>query len=355
MHYHSKNRTFAKQMAVNMGFNKIPIHKIEHFTNERQMSIRKVFVVKRRDYFVDDSITIDGDAPKKFVGIYDYQLLGHKRRSNRKNWIRYIAKTGHKWYPVESITELLLNRLGTIFGLQMAESRIVMMGGQLRFLSRYFLNSTKEELVHGADILAGFLNDSPQFVEEVDKQKLTNEWFTLQVIEQAVENMFFHQKEDIMHNLSKLIIFDAVVGNNDRHFFNWGIVRSIDKSFQPYFSPIYDTARGLFGNYSEEKLENIVEINKTIDNHIKKYCKESKPKIGWEGETKQNHFQLFEKIYKHEFYISKDEIRTLLSPSVLAQMVEEVRQNFGHLISVNRTTMICKCLEYRFNYLREML
>ncbi len=338
-----------------MGFNKIPIHKIEHFTGKRQMNIHKVFVVKRRDYFVDDSITIDGDAPKKFVGIYDYGLLEHKRRANRKNWIRYIAKTGHKWYPVESITELLLNRLGLIFGLNMAESRVVMLGGQLRFLSRYFLNSEREELVHGADILAGFLNDSPLFVEEVDKQKLTNEWFTLQLIDQAVENMFLHQKEEIMYNLSKLIIFDAVVGNNDRHFFNWGVVRSIDSRFQPYFSPIYDTARGLFWNDSEEKLRKIIEVNKTIDNHIKKYCKESKPKIGWDGEPKLNHFSLFERIYKNEFYISADEIRTLLDPCVLEEMIAEVKYNFGDLISTNRTTMICKCLEYRFNYLRKML
>ena len=131
----------------------IPIHKIENYTNAHQMNVRGVPVMKCSNYFVDDSVTVDGDAPKKFVGIYDHQLLGHKHKANRNNWIRYIAKTGHKWYPIESITELLLNRLGLIFGLNMAESRIAMMGGQLRFLSRYFLNPVKEELVHGADIL----------------------------------------------------------------------------------------------------------------------------------------------------------------------------------------------------------
>lgn len=40
---------------------------------------------------------------------------------------------------------------------------------------------------------------------------------------------------------------------------------------------------------------------------------------------------------------------------VLDKMIAEVKQNFGDLISPNRTTMICKCLEYRFNYLRKML
>ena len=279
---------------------KIPVHKIENYTYAHHLDVRGVPVVKRGNYFVDDSVTVDGDAPKKFVGIYDRQLLGHKHKSNKNNWIRYIAKTGHKWYPIESITELLLNRLGMIFGLNMAESRLVMMGGQLRFLSRYFLNPNKEELVHGADILAGYLNEtSPLFVEEV--------------------------------------------------------VRSIDGSFQPYFSPVYDTARGLFWNYSEDKVNDIVEINKTTDAHIRKYCQESRPKIGWEGEKKLNHFKLFEKIYTNEFYVSRQEIRELLASPLLGQMVAEVRHDFCTLMTKNRIMMICKCLEYRFNELRRIL
>lgn len=335
---------------------KIPFHKIENFSGVHHYDVRNVLVLKRNNYYVDDSVTIDGDAPKKFIGVYDYAQLNSKHKVNPKNWIRYIAKTGHKWYPVESITELLLNRLGIIFGLQMADSRLAMVGGQLRFLSRYFLNPLKEELVHGADILAGFLNeDSPAFVEEVDKQKLTREWFTLQFVESAISNMFLYRKDEIMHELSKLIIFDALVGNNDRHFFNWGVIRSLEGSFQPYFSPIYDTARGLFWNYSETKLADIVEVNKTVDRHIRRYCRDSRPKIGWENEKNLNHFRLFEKIYTNEYYISIDEIRLLLDLSVLENMLMEVRQNFHSLMSVNRITMICKCLEYRFNELRNIL
>ena len=338
-----------------MNVSKIPIHRIENFTDRHCLNIRKIPVIKRKDYFVDDSMTVSGDAPKKFIGVYDYKLLNHRRRDNRRNWVRYIAKTGHKWYPIESITELLLNRLGVIFSLKMAESRIAMIGGQLRFLSRYFLNLKREELVHGADILAGFLNDTPEFIEEVDKRNLTRDWFTVQFVERAVEYMFTYQKEEILHDLSKLLIFDALVGNNDRHFFNWAVVRSIDKSFQPYFSPVYDTARGLFWNYSENKIKDIVLINKTITNHIRTYCDKSKPKIGWDGTKNINHFRLFEKIYNNEFYISKKEVQDLLTPNLLELMKSEVRANFDELMTPERIIMICECLDYRFNKLSLML
>ena len=184
---------------------KIPVHKIENYTEAHQLDVRNVSVIKRGNYFVDDSVSVDGDAPKKFIGIYDYQLFDHKHKSNRKNWIRYIAKTGHKWYPSESITELLMNRLGVIFGLTMADSQIAMIGGQLRFLSHYFLHPAQEELVHGADILAGYLNESTRYVEEVDEQKMTRDLFTLQVIEDAVASLFLYQKDEILHELVKLI------------------------------------------------------------------------------------------------------------------------------------------------------
>ena len=333
----------------------IPIHKIENFTDKQLLCVKNVPVLKQGNYFVDDLITVGGDAPKKFVGVYDYPLPNHKRKANRDNWVRYIAKTGHKWYPVESITELLMNNLGVIFGLRMADSRIAMMGGQLRFLSRYFLNPNKEELVHGADIIAGYLNESTSFVEEVDRQKLTREWFTLQLVDNAVSSIFPYQKEEIMHELCRLVIFDALIGNNDRHFFNWGVIRSIDGSFQPYFSPVYDTARGLFWNYPESRLTDIIDINKTVDAHIRKYCNQSRPKIGWEGEMNLNHFMLFEKIYRNEFYISEKEIKEILDTSLIERMLAEVRQNYRSIMTENRIMMICKCLEYRFNELRKKL
>ena len=334
---------------------KIPIHKIENYSSNRWLTVFGVPTIKRCNYFVDDSVTINGDAPKKFIGVYSYPLPEHKRKRHKSNWVRYIAKTGQKWYPVESITELLLNNLGTIFGLSMAESKIAMIGGQLRFLSRYFLNSRKEELVHGADIIAGYLNESPDYVEKVDEQKLTRELFTLQFIEEAITNMFVYQKDDILHDLVRLIIFDAVVGNNDRHFFNWGVVKSIDSSFQPHLSPVYDTARGLFWNDSEEKLKTIIEINKNPEQYIRKYCKFSRPKIGWDGDKNINHFKLFGHIFKNRFYVTTEEVKKMIDVKVQEQMHVCINKNFDKLMTSNRRFIICECLKYRFNELRKFL
>lgn len=334
---------------------RIPIHQIENYSNQHGVWVKHISVIKNNNYYVDNNVSIDGDAPKKFIGVYDYCMLNSKHKSNRANWVKYIAKTGHKWYPAESITEYMLNRLGVVFGLDMAESRLAMVGGQLRFLSKYFLVPKQEELVHGADILAGYLNEPAEYIEYIDAQNLTRNLLTLQFIELAISNAFLSYKEDIMRGLVRLIIFDALVGNNDRHFFNWGIVRSLDGRNHPVFSPIYDTARGLFWNYSEKKLRDIVEVNKTMTKHINRYCKNSKPKIGWEGETDINHFKLFANIYKNEFYFAKDEIADMLRPSLIDEMIGVIGSDFCMLISSNRYHLICECLKCRFEKMRSFL
>ena len=42
---------------------KMPIHKIENYTDVHHLDVRKVPVIKREHYFVDDYVSIDGDAP----------------------------------------------------------------------------------------------------------------------------------------------------------------------------------------------------------------------------------------------------------------------------------------------------
>ena len=127
---------------------------------------RQVEVLKRHQYKVRPE-RLSGDAPKDFVSVYEF---GRCRKSNPKKWIKYIAKVGHKWYPSESITEHLLTRLGQVWGFNMANSRLYIFNGQLRFCSEFFRDS-EQELVHGADILALYLQESDaSIIEQIDKR-----------------------------------------------------------------------------------------------------------------------------------------------------------------------------------------
>ena len=276
------------------------------------------------------------------------------KRNRESKWKKYIAKTGHKWYPIESITEYLMNCFGEVFGLEMSKSKLYIINGQLRFLSEYFLDDEREELIHGAEIFGGYLGDM-DFVEVVEEKKMSRDLFTMQFVSNSVKVGFGEDEgSKIMHELVKLMLFDALIGNNDRHFYNWGVIRSLTESGIVRFSPVYDTARGLFWNVSEKELEKRILTNDS-DKYISRYCANSRPKLGWEGISNINHFDMVGKIYENEFYATKDEIIRLYDESVLIQMEDLVTNEFRRCISKNRQEMIKKCLEYRYNTIKEII
>ena len=331
---------------------KFPHHTIERFSSAQRTVPKGIPVVKRSNYSIVQGKSVMGDAPKALVKIYEYSKSNTFRKRNVNKWPLFIAKTGHKWYPVESITERLLCRIGEEFGIKMAESSLAVIGGQVRFLSKYFLNSKDEELVHGADIFAGYIGDE-DLVKQIEEQALSRDMFTIQFVNKALEYQFSFHREELMREFVKMILFDALVGNNDRHFYNWGVIRSITQSFTPVFSPVYDTARGLFWNDTDEKLENRFKNN--VQTYIKKYCNGSKPKIGWEGEKDINHFKLIEKLYAHDEFLSKNEIKVLFLQFDIRRMFAVIDAEYSRLLTPTRVEMIKLCLQYRYDTIMGIL
>ncbi len=332
---------------------KLPRSGIEKYSKQGAILIKGFPIIKARDCMWLKGVTLTGDAPKGFVRVYENQHDGKIRRSNIKTWPMYIAKTGHKWYPIESVTEHMLNRLGEVFGINMAKSRLGVINGQLRFMSRYFLDTDKESLIHGAEIFAGYLEDLV-FVESVEQANLSRDFFTLQFVEKAVEKAFPKEKDQIMKDLIRLLLFDAMVGNNDRHFYNWAVIKPLDRGKKACLSPVYDTARGLFWNVSDEQLT--MRINqRDVQRYIKKYCENSRPKLGWTGIHNINHFRMVKEIYEHRFYITQDEMHDFFRKEMLTNMKNVIKVEFERFFSKERLYMVNTCMDYRYKSIWEVI
>lgn len=301
--------------------------------------------LKSSHYQIISDVSVGGDAPKSILRIYEF---GNSKKASPKSWPIYIVKTGQKWYPSESITEFLLMRLGTAFGLNMAESKLCQINGQIRFLSKFFLNRDQQHLVHGAEIYAGQLSDDLALVEEVEAKGMARSFFTLQFTQTAIKKAFPNDHEEIFKQLVKMLLFDALVGNNDRHFYNWAVIQHIQNKHRPYFSPIYDTARGLFWNTSEEKILSLQPNSQQLGVFINKYYNNSRPKIGLENSTDLNHFDMAQFIIKNQFGILDNEISSSFSQENLEKALKLIDKEFKNLYSKERINFIQRCLSSRF-------
>jgi hypothetical protein len=323
--------------------------KVENYTGWSPTSWSKIPVLKRKYFAVDHSLESTGDAPKEFIRIYRYEA--GKKKSRPCKWPLYIAKTGQKWYPNESITEHLLTRIGQAFSFETADSSLFRISNQLRFLSKHF-HSRKEELVHGAEIYYGYMEDK-EFIDQIETERRARTFFTLQFTEAAIKRIYPDDFKEIMEKFVEMVLFDAIVGNNDRHFYNWGVIQSIDGSTKPRFSPIYDTARGLLWNTKEEKVVSLHRNKSSWESFRIRYLRESKPKIGWDGVEDLNHFDLLERIQEHGFYSYT--LKSKLSIDNKMQALNVLENEFTDLMSPQRLDLVKRLLSDRYDRAKQII
>jgi hypothetical protein len=233
----------------------------------------------------------------------------------------------------------------------MAKSRLATINGQLRFLSRFFLNEN-EQLIHGAEIFSNYLLD-PDMVQQIGIRKEEQSWFTFQFVEESIKSSFPNQAENFIHSFVKLLVFDALTGNNDRHHFNWGIITSItDEQDKTHFSPIYDTARGLFWSTSDAQIEIWSKNQQQVDAQIRRYADGAKPQTGWEEERNINHFQLMELVAKDGRF--KSIIESMRQQSNVEQIFRLIDTEFVFLMTLQRKNLVKKYIQTRFERLQNI-
>lgn len=314
----------------------------------------RIPLLKESCYYVIPQ-SLDGDAPKEFIGAYFYSLSNTFYKKNKGSWHKFIAKTAEKWYPIESVTEYIINQLGEELGLVMNETELVRCNGQIRFLSKYFLGKD-EILFHGAEICGDYLNDR-EFAEQIAVDKTTaREFFTFEFICDALDKIFKSHSFELKTEFVRMLVFDCLIGNNDRHFYNWGVIANTHRNVKmPIFAPLYDSARGLFWNLSDDNIRHFHSLlAQTNSRKIEKYSNLSEPRISIEGNKNANHFDLIEYIIGVDDRY-KEIVVELSSEAKEGKILQRFRNDFCHFMIEERQELIEKLLKLRFKTTRELL
>lgn len=124
----------------------------------------------------------------------------------------------------------------------------------------------KEELLPIATLAR---NIFPKDYEITYGQRIVNtpsDSLTLEEIEKRIRARYY-SPEDILDSFAEMIVFDAWIGNMDRHHENWGVSehftirkgqRAIDPSVlvsKRHFSPLYDHGSSLLFELSDDDIE----------------------------------------------------------------------------------------------------
>jgi hypothetical protein len=294
-----------------------------------------------------------GRAPKNLVVFPHARDLGHA----------YIAKkpvrvhTGAR----ECVTEYLIACIGEILPLRVAKARLVRLPTaatappDVRFMSRFFIHRPHEALVHGVELVAQAFGTSPDDLErEVPKSEERN-FYTMDVIDGVLRHAGrAGELENLRTGLAKMLAFDALIGAGDRHLSNWGVVENVLVPGPRAFTPVYDTARGLFLRFSDEDLAREAATEAGRRQFIAGYANKSKPLIGTGAPAANNHFDLMRHLYGRRtdpYGLPARSVIAAFSPELCRRMLH---YRFGRLLSRLRLEMIDELLRYRHAELKKI-
>ncbi len=243
-------------------------------------------------------------------------------------------------------TELLAYKIGIYLGLNIPEAIPATDGEHYGILIKSFLKRGEAgmpavELAEASDIL-GTLK--------------INLYHNLQTIKILASHAAM--EDDMWIKFRQMLIFDSLIGNNDRHDENWGILygSTITKL---RLAPIYDNASCLTAGETEETVERLF-LDK---NKLEQFVNNSKPPNLYLNSTDSKHYKHFE-IIKYLIDTEPD-MRKLISEMlnhdylsytnyVLAQ-IQQIEVPEIYKLSDTRCKVILKILELRKEKLKDLI
>jgi HipA-like C-terminal domain len=218
------------------------------------------------------------DLPRSFVGYRadpTVQTLGYAPKWVLKSEDAgpdYLVKMPYKGRSpdmllTETLTELLINQLGSAYGFEMAHSGLASVDGKTVFVTRSFLRPS-EHLVHGSFLIEEHFHANPGELDTVPKGREEQKFYSVGFVLDTMKAYCGDDASNVIIKFVEMVLFDALIGSTDRHAQNWGVVRESTTPGGYRFSPIFDTSRGLLWNLPDDKLLPLQQNETLLRNHV---------------------------------------------------------------------------------------
>lgn len=181
---------------------------------------------------------------------------------------KYLFKTPRGWQDKQIWSELIAYEIARLVGVEVPRCFVATDGaGQLGALVEFFYNYPSspytERFLHGSDLLQRFITDKkkgrPHGIST--NVRLTRRYGV----------------PDAPIRWGKILAFDALIGNTDRHPENWGLVRRFHPGLLPNFrlAPAFDNATSLGYERSEQAVADL------DARRIERYVNRGSHHCGW--------------------------------------------------------------------------
>jgi len=154
----------------------------------------------------------------------------------------------------------------------------------------------------------------------------SNMKYSIQMIEKSIlEDYYFDIKK-----IYKMIIFDILIGNSDRHHSNWAIKHKK--------GPLYDNGSSLCAYEDNNNLDIFFKDKMKFEALVNT---KSKSTIGWENERPIRHFELLSKLKENSYLITLPYIENIKN-NINEQSIDKLLKEFDNNIINNDIKRLLK-------------
>lgn len=303
--------------------------------------------------------------------------LWYFKRSERKPG---KGNNPEKYYKDEFWSEIIAYQIGKLLNLEVLRYDVAKSKGEIGCISRSMINRDNEQLVEVGRYMVTF---NPKFIPE---QNETRNEYSYQLLKNTLHHFNLSKHK---HNFLQTLVFDALIGNSDRHQENWAFISDsfiseeeidignmleraqkekekgfiysrelVSKEFElrkltiKNMAPIYDSGSSLGRELTEDKIEKMLKDKQMMDAYIQRGTSE----LHWEDKRKIPHFDLIRHFKKLELK-SEFEQATAFLKNWDFQKIEEIILNIDHVLpeehsfyklSSIRKELILKLLTLRY-------
>ncbi|CAG9931884.1 HipA domain-containing protein [Candidatus Nitrotoga arctica] len=265
---------------------------------------------------------------------------------------RYLFKRSKRCYPDQFWGEVVAYRIGCLLGVEVPPAFVAYNSrtGHCAALIEWFYTDGVESLIMGGEFLQQIFPDFDR-KHGTHHNVIENTWLMRSLSQQSLVT-------DWIQWWVHALLFDALIGNTDRHQDNWGLIFSFfNNKVKCKLTPLFDNGTSLGHERFPNKVKNWedIDIGQYINNT--KACHHVKWSREINGPVIKGHFELLERALE-EWPEMREEIRTKLNFSLddMSEVVNSLSQiNAPEPFSRDRITFVLRLLAHRYKRLKSLL
>ena len=294
--------------------------------------------IENFDNWVKQEIMIGSGKGKKV-------WLINPKNPDKQGWFKYVKKTLRKnpdgsyseCNSYENFSEKLAELIANTIGMKNAHIDLGIYENEIGCFS-YNINKPMEEIV------SLITKKYPKYNEKLLYDEQNKIYYSIQMILSSLNN------KKLEKDFFKILIFDYIIGNSDRHSNNRAIVRKDKDEFE--IGPLYDNGSSLCAYVYEGDIEKYFQKDKLKMNSLVRTKSKSMIKIDEKDKKKPTHLEVIKYLHKNFYDETNEFVNTVinkLDENKIENLVEQVNE-----MSYNRKRLLKKYLKLKIEDLKEV-